>query len=112
MSLVPQLGLPELLVLAILVLLVVGPKDLPKFLHGAGKMAGQARRMADEFRAGLREMAREAEIDEMRREIEALKQGTGADEVNQAFRDIERETRTAGSPESRRQAASSGEDRG
>jgi len=89
MSLVPQLGMPELLVLGILVLLVVGPNDLPKFLHGAGKMAGKARRLADEFRAGLSQMAREAEMDEMRKEIEALKQSANVPEVDQAMRDID-----------------------
>ena len=93
MSLVPQLGLPELLVLAVLVLLVVGPNDLPKFLHGAGKMVGKARRLADEFRAGLSQMAREAEIEEMRREIEDLKKNTGAQEMQDTFRDIERDVK-------------------
>lgn len=91
MSLVPQLGLPEILVLAVLILLVVGPNDLPKFLHGAGQMVGKMRRMADEFRAGLRQMAREAEIEDMRKEIESLKQATGAKEVDDAFRDIARD---------------------
>lgn len=94
MSLVPQLGLPELLVLAILVLLVVGPNDLPKFLNGAGKMVGKMRRLADEFRAGLRQMAREAEIEEMRREIEELKNSTGTREVQDTFRHIEQDMKT------------------
>ncbi|MEO1476539.1 MAG: Sec-independent protein translocase protein TatB [Pseudomonadota bacterium] len=93
MSLVPQLGPAELLVLAVLILLVVGPKDLPSFLHGAGKLAGKARRMADEFRAGLSQMAREAELDDMRREIEELKKGTVAPELNEAVSDIDREIR-------------------
>ena len=89
MSLVPQLGLPELLVLSVLALLVIGPKDLPRFLHGAGRMAGKARRLADEFRQGITQMAREAEMEEMRREIEELKKSTGADEMTGAMRDIE-----------------------
>lgn len=91
MSLVPQLGLPEILVLAVLVLLVVGPNDLPKFLHGAGQMVGKMRRMADEFRAGLRQMAREAEIEDMRKEIESLKQVSGVKEAEDSFRDISRD---------------------
>lgn len=95
MSLVPQLGPAELLVLAVLILLVVGPKDLPSFLHGAGKMAGKARRMADEFRSGLSQMAREAEIEEMRREIEELKNSAATPEVNNAVRDIDRELHKA-----------------
>ncbi|MEM1409670.1 MAG: hypothetical protein AAGG79_02865 [Pseudomonadota bacterium] len=90
MSLVPQLGMPELLVLAMLVLLVVGPKDLPKFLHGAGKVIGKGRRLADEFRAGIQDMARQVELDEMRKEIEELKQQAGATEMAEAFSDLEK----------------------
>ncbi|MEM9838451.1 MAG: Sec-independent protein translocase protein TatB [Pseudomonadota bacterium] len=99
MSLVPQLGPAELLVLAVLILLVVGPKDLPGFLHGAGKMAGKARRMADEFRAGLSQMAREAEIEDMRREIEELKKSATAPEMTEALSDIDREVRKAPEPQ-------------
>ncbi|GGY39400.1 Sec-independent protein translocase protein TatB [Parvularcula lutaonensis] len=95
MSLVPQLGLPEILVLAMLALLVIGPKDLPKFLHSVGKMVGKIRRLADEFRAGISQMAREAEMEEMRREIEELKKTAGADDVQKAFRDLESDVNSA-----------------
>ena len=91
MSLVPQLGMPELLVLAVLVLLVVGPKDLPKFFHSAGQFVAKARRLADEFRAGLSQMAREAELDEMRKEIDSLKKASPVGEVQEAMADIKRE---------------------
>ncbi|MEO1042873.1 MAG: Sec-independent protein translocase protein TatB [Pseudomonadota bacterium] len=90
MSLVPQLGLPEILVLSVLALLVIGPKDLPRFLNSAGKMVGKARRLADEFRQGITQMAREAEMEDMRREIENLKKSSGADEMSSAMRDIEK----------------------
>lgn len=95
MSLVPQLGLPEILVLAMLALLVIGPKDLPKFLHGVGKMVGKVRRLADEFRAGISQMAREAEIEEMRKEIEDLKKASGSDDMQKAFRDLESDVHSA-----------------
>lgn len=91
MSLVPQLGFPELMVLGVLALLVIGPKDLPKFLHSAGQAFGKMRRMADEFRAGLQQVAREAEIEEMRKEIDGLKEASGAKDVEDTFRDIQRE---------------------
>lgn len=90
MSLVPQLGLPEILVLSVLALLVIGPKDLPRFLNSAGKMVGKARRLADEFRQGISQMAREAEMEDMRREIENLKTASGANEMSSAMRDIEK----------------------
>ncbi len=54
-------------------LIVVGPKDLPRMMHMAGKWAGKARAMANEFRKSFDEMARQAELDELRKEIEDLK---------------------------------------
>ena len=54
-------------------LVVVGPKDLPRLMNMAGKWAGKARAMANEFRKSFDEMARQAELDELRKEIEDLK---------------------------------------
>ncbi len=73
MTLIPQVGMVELLMLGILALIVVGPKDLPRLMNRVGKGVAQMRRMADEFRASFDQMAREAEIDEMRKEIDPLK---------------------------------------
>jgi sec-independent protein translocase protein TatB len=73
MNLSPQFGFFELIVVAIVALIVVGPKDLPRLMREAGRWAGKARRMAGEFRAAFDQMARETEMEEMRREIEALK---------------------------------------
>ncbi len=56
---------PEFLVVAIVALLVIGPKDLPKAMRFVGKWVGKARRVAGQFRAGLDTMVREAELAEM-----------------------------------------------
>ncbi|HEY5347851.1 MAG TPA: Sec-independent protein translocase protein TatB, partial [Rhizomicrobium sp.] len=53
-------------------LVVLGPKDLPKAMHTAGRWMGKARAMANEFRKSFDEMARQGELDELRAEIEAL----------------------------------------
>jgi sec-independent protein translocase protein TatB len=66
----------ELLILLVVALIVVGPKDLPKLMRKAGQWAGRARAMADQFRKSFDEMARQAELDELRAEVEKLKQGT------------------------------------
>lgn len=63
----------HILILLIVALVVVGPKDLPRLMHMAGKWAGKARAMANEFRKSFDEMARQAELDELRKEIENLK---------------------------------------
>jgi sec-independent protein translocase protein TatB len=63
----------HILILLVVMLVVVGPKDLPRLMHMAGKWAGKARAMANEFRRSFDEMARQAELDELRKEIEELK---------------------------------------
>jgi sec-independent protein translocase protein TatB len=63
----------HILILLGVALVVVGPKDLPRLMHMAGKWAGKARSMANEFRKSFDEMARQAELDELRKEIEDLK---------------------------------------
>jgi sec-independent protein translocase protein TatB len=63
----------HILILLAVALVVVGPKDLPRLMHMAGKWAGKARAMASEFRKSFDEMARQAELDELRKEIDDLK---------------------------------------
>jgi sec-independent protein translocase protein TatB len=72
----PGLGFTEILVLGILALLVLGPKDLPLMLRKLGRWMAQLRGMAQEFRTGFDELARQAELDELRREVEALRNVT------------------------------------
>lgn len=60
----------ELLLIAVVALVVIGPKDLPRVLATVGRWVGRARRMAAEFQSGIERMAREAELEEMRREID------------------------------------------
>jgi sec-independent protein translocase protein TatB len=63
----------HIVILLAVALVVVGPKDLPRMMHMAGKWAGKARAMANEFRKSFDEMARQAELDELRKEIDDLK---------------------------------------
>lgn len=63
----------HIVIMLVVALIVVGPKDLPRLMHMAGKWAGKARNMASEFRKSFDEMARQAELDELRKEIEDLK---------------------------------------
>ena len=55
----------ELLVVAIVALLVIGPKDLPRVMRTVGHWVGRARDMARHFRSGIDTMIREAELEEM-----------------------------------------------
>lgn len=55
----------ELLLVAIVALLVIGPKDLPKAMRFVGYWVGKARGIARQFRSGFDTMVREAELAEM-----------------------------------------------
>jgi len=63
----------ELLLAAIFALVVVGPKDLPILLRRLGKFMAKLRGMAAEFRASFDEMARQSELDDLRKEVQALR---------------------------------------
>ena len=63
----------HILILLAVALVVVGPKDLPKLMHMVGKWVGKARGLASEFKKSFDEMARQSELDELRKEIEQLK---------------------------------------
>jgi sec-independent protein translocase protein TatB len=94
----PEVGATELLVIAAIALIVVGPKDLPVMLRKLGQFLARLRAMANDFRASFDEMARQSELDELRREVEAMRAGryydpaTLADvEADQVFADIHAE---------------------
>jgi len=55
----------ELLIVAIVALVVIGPKDLPGVMRTVGHWVGRARGMARHFRSGIDTMIREAELEEM-----------------------------------------------
>jgi sec-independent protein translocase protein TatB len=72
----PSLGFSEILLLGILALVVVGPKDLPLLLRKLGRWTAKLRGMAQEFRTGFDELARQAELDELKKEVDALRRTT------------------------------------
>ena len=59
------IGYSELLVIAIIGLVVVGPKDLPRVMRQVGRWIGKAQGMARHFRSGIDTMIREAELEEL-----------------------------------------------
>jgi sec-independent protein translocase protein TatB len=96
----PGVGGSELIVIAIVALIVVGPKDLPVLMRKVGQVLGRLRGMAAEFRASFDEMARQSELDELRKEVEALRRGQMLDpvraEMEPVFKDIEQELHAPG----------------
>jgi sec-independent protein translocase protein TatB len=64
-----DLGMSELLLIGVVALVVIGPKDLPKALRVAGFWVRKARTLSREFQSSVEQMIREAELDEMRQEL-------------------------------------------
>lgn len=77
----PSLGFNEIIILGILALVVVGPKDLPLLFRKLGKWTAKLRGMAQEFRTGFDELARQAELDDLKKEVEALRRTTSLQEI-------------------------------
>ena len=69
----PENRFLEILIIGALALIVVGPKDLPILMRRVGQFVGKMRGMAAEFRASFDELARQSELDELRKEVEALR---------------------------------------
>lgn len=69
-----DLGWSKLIVIAIVAIVVVGPKDLPPLLRALGKFVAQLRRQADEFRAHFNEAMRDTGLDEVKRDIAGIRQ--------------------------------------
>lgn len=61
-----DIGWTELLVIAVVAIIVVGPKDLPQMLRTVGRYAGKLKRTAGEFRAQFDDALRESEFDDLR----------------------------------------------
>lgn len=68
----------ELLILGLVTLIFVGPKELPRFLNTLGRYLGVVRRQANEFRSVFEQAMREAEMDEIQKEIRAVSDGVKA----------------------------------
>lgn len=75
-----DIGWTEILVIAVVAIIVVGPKDLPRMLRSLGRYAGQLKRTAGEFRSQFDEAVRESELDELR---SSLKEAADMNPVNQ-----------------------------
>jgi sec-independent protein translocase protein TatB len=91
----PEGRILDFLIVGAVALIVVGPKDLPLLMRKVGQFTARVRGMAAEFRASFDELARQSELDELRREVQSLRtarpldyaaRGLGADGV---FSDID-----------------------
>ncbi len=66
-----DIGAAELLVIIIVAVVVIGPKDLPLAMRVAGRWIGKLRRVSAHFRSGIDTMVREAELEDMEKKWKA-----------------------------------------
>src|SRR6266576_3256590 len=88
------IGWSELLLIGIVALVVIGPKELPGALRTLGQWMGKVRRMAGEFQNQFHEAMREAELSDLKKEVDEMaakaKSYTNFDPVTDLQTDIER----------------------
>jgi sec-independent protein translocase protein TatB len=67
-----DIGWSEMLVILVVALVVIGPRDLPKVARQVGRWTGKARAMAREFQRSFDDMAREAELEEIKAGLQKM----------------------------------------
>lgn len=65
-----DIGWPELFLIGVVALIVIGPKDLPQVMRSVALFVRKARALSQEFQSGVAQMMREAELDDLKRKLE------------------------------------------
>jgi sec-independent protein translocase protein TatB len=89
-----DLGWGKIVIIAVIALVVIGPKELPAVLRTVGQWMGKIRRMAAEFQGQFQEAMREAEMADLKKSIDAITDatrgiGSGFDPLSSVTKDIE-----------------------
>lgn len=71
-----EISWSEVLIVGVAALIVLGPKDLPVVMRTVGRYAGWAKRQIDSFRSQLDTAVRDADLDLVRKEMEAIQNAT------------------------------------
>src|SRR5262249_50291500 len=89
-----DIGWSELLVIGIVALIVIGPKELPRALRTLGQWMGKVRRLAPRFQGPFPEARREAEIDQLKKDMDDMatkaKDYSAFDPIAEVRQDLER----------------------
>jgi sec-independent protein translocase protein TatB len=109
----PGVDFTEMLLVAVIAMVVLGPRDLPLMMRKFGRFTGKMRAMAFEFKQGFDELGRQAELEELRKEVANLKKHTGIEELQEDLRkdklELEQDVAAATAPVRHPAAISSSE---
>lgn len=84
-----DVGWSEMLVIAVVMIVVVGPKDLPQMLRTFGRMMTKMRGMANDFQKQFNEALKEAELDDVKKSVESLRGLNPAAEIRKQLNPFE-----------------------
>jgi sec-independent protein translocase protein TatB len=97
-----DIGWSELLVIGVVALIAIGPKELPGVLRAVGHWMGKIRRMASEFQGQFQEAMREAELADVKKQFDDMTSVTGDltkfDPLADVQKDVERSVTAEGTP--------------
>lgn len=85
-----EVGWTEMLVIAVVMIVVVGPKDLPNMLRTMGRMTSKMRGMANDFRRQFDEALKEAELDDVKKSVDSLRGLNPATEIRKQLNPFEK----------------------
>ena len=84
-----EVGWTEMLVIAIVMIVVVGPKDLPNMLRTFGRTTAKLRAMAADFQKQFNEALKEAELDDVKKSVDELRSLNPAAEIRKQLNPFE-----------------------
>ena len=85
-----EIGWTEMLVIAVVMIVIVGPKDLPKMLRTFGRTTSKLRSMAGDFQRQFNEALKEAELDDVKKSVDSLKGLNPANEIKKQLNPFEK----------------------
>ncbi len=86
-----EIGWSELVVIAVVALIAIGPKELPGVLRMVGQWMGKARKMAAEFQGQFQEAMREAEMADLKKSFDEVKEAATGFTSNNVMTSLERD---------------------
>src|SRR5688500_6345995 len=85
-----DIGWTEMLVIAVVMIVVVGPKDLPRMLRTFGKTTAKLRSMAGDFQKQFNEALKEAELDDVKKSVDSLRSMNPATQIKKQLNPFEK----------------------